>query len=81
MRASPEYSDKICSNHLQAKALSFFLPFFSLLQQGVLVAVGTPWLSDFNYTFSNYWPFLVQKIPVFCRSIFHPELTEIKVLP
>lgn len=75
---NPEYCGKIQSNQLQAKL--FFFCF--ILQHGVLATVGASSLPKFNYTFSNYWPFVIQKISAFDRyfSLLNRSIIEVKAL-
>lgn len=75
---NPEYSGKIQSNQLQAKLFFCFI-----LQHGVLATVGASSLPEFNYTFSNYWPFAIQKISAFDRyfSLLNRFIIEVKALP
>lgn len=75
---NPEYSGKIQSNQLQAKLFFCFI-----LQHGVLATVGASSLPEFNYTFSNYWPFAIQKISAFDRyfSLLSRFIIEVKALP
>lgn len=61
---------------MQAKDFSLlFFPFLLFFfYSKVFLQAWVPCLPEFNYTFSNYCLFVGQKIPVFCRLIFPPQL-------